>query len=215
VREHVRPGLVSLLKCLPSQALPAKPYKGDLLLNRTVFSIALVSIALPLGPTLLTAQTAAAPGNRVSQTIVLTLTPPAANCPVSLRAQQMPGGDRWVVSGASVKPLAQRLHLTATAPHSGPVVAANITVRGYAGKPRFTPVGTSDQDAGEAARTLDVAFAPARGRDASTDIALAGFSAVTVVDLNSITYSDGSTWKLNAGSSCRTWIDGTMLIAAH
>jgi hypothetical protein len=184
-------------------------------MNRAVFSIAFVSIALSLGSTLLTAQTAVAPGIQVSQTVVLTLASPAANCPVSLRAQQMPGGDRRVVNGASVKPLAQRLHLTATAPHSGPIVAANITVRGYTGKPRFTPVGTSDQDAGDSARTLDVAFAPARGRDASTDIALAGFSAVKVVDLNSITYSDGSTWKLNAGSSCRTWIDGTMLIAAH
>jgi hypothetical protein len=215
VREHARPRLVSLLKSLPGQALPAKPYLGDLLMNRTFFSIALVSIALPLGPALLTSQTTAAPGNRVSPTIVLAPAPPAANCPVSLRAQQMPGGDTWVVNGATVKPFAQRLHLTATAPHSGPVVAASITVRGYAGQPRFTPIGTSDQDAGKASKTLDVAFAPARGREASTDIALAGFSAVTVVDLNSITYADGSTWKLNAGSSCRTWIDGTMLIAAH
>ena len=182
-------------------------------MNRTVFSIALVSIALPLGSTLLTAQIA--PGYRVSPTIVLTLPPLAARCPVSLRAQQMPGGDRRVVNGATVKPLAQKLHLTASTPHSGPVVAANITVRGYDGKPRFTPIGPPDQDAGEAARTLDVTFAPARGREASTDIALAGFSAVTVVDLNSITYADGSTWKLNDGSSCRTWIDGTMLISAH
>jgi hypothetical protein len=127
----------------------------------------------------------------------------------------MPGGDRWVVNGATVKPLAQKLHLTARTPHSGPVVAANITVRGYAGTPRFTPIESPDQDAGKAARTLDVAFAPAQGRETSTDIALAGFSAVTVVDLNSITYADGSTWKLNAAGSCRTRIDGTMLIAAH
>jgi hypothetical protein len=185
-------------------------------MNRTVFfSIALVSIALPLGPTLLTAQTVVAPGNQVSQSAVLKLAPPADRCPVSLRAQQMPGWGRMAVGGAADKTLAQRLHLTATASHSGPVVAANITVRGYAGQPRFTPIGPSGEDAGEASKTLDVTFAPAHGRDASTDFALAGFSAVTVVDLNSITYSDGSTWKLNAGSSCRTWIDGTMLIAAN
>ena len=179
-------------------------------MNRAVFSVAFL-----LGPMLVTAQTAVSPSNPVSRSTVLESASPAAHCPVSLHAQQMPGGDRWVVNGFTVKPLAQRLHLTATASHSGPVVAANITVRGYAGQPRFTPIGPSGEDAGEASKTLDVTFAPAHGRDASTDFALAGFSAVTVVDLNSITYSDGSTWKLNAGSSCRTWIDGTMLIAAN
>jgi hypothetical protein len=179
-------------------------------MNRAVFSIAFL-----LGPTLVTAQTAVPPSSPVSQTAVLEVALPAAHCPVSLHAQQMPGADRWVVNGVSIKPLAQRLHLTATAPHSGPIVAANITVRGYAGKSRFTPVGAPDQDARDSARTLDVAFASGAGGEASTNIALAGFSAVTVVELNSITYSDGSRWKLSAGSSCRTWIDGVMLIAVH
>jgi hypothetical protein len=179
-------------------------------MNRAIFSVAFL-----LGPAFVTAQTAVAPSNPVSQTAVLEIAPPAANCPVSLHAEQMPGGDRRAVNGAPGKTLAQMLHLTLTAPHSGPVIAANITVRGYTGKARSTPVGLSNQDAGNSARTLDVAFAPAQGGEASTDIALAGFSAVTVVELNSITYSDGSRWKLSAGSSCRTWIDGTMLVAAH
>ena len=180
-------------------------------MNRAVFSIAFL-----LGPMSVIAQTAVPPGNPVSQTVVVVVAPPvAARCPVSLHARQMPGADRWVVNGVSVKPLAQRLRLTATAPHTGPIVAANITVRGYAGSPRLTPVGPANQDAGDSARTLDVAFPPGAGREASTDIALAGFSAVTVIDLNSITYSDGSRWKLNAGSSCRTWIDGMMLVATH
>jgi hypothetical protein len=179
-------------------------------MNRAVFSIAFF-----LGPTFVTAQTAVPAGNPVSQTAVREVAPPSARCPVSLHAQQMPGADRWVVNGVTVKPLAQRLRLTATAPHSGPIVAANITVHGYAGRPRFTSVGAANQDAGDSARTLDVAFAPGADREASTDIALAGFSAVMVVELNSITYSDGSRWKLSAGSSCRTWIDGMMLVATH
>jgi hypothetical protein len=180
-------------------------------MNRAVFSVAFL-----LGPMLVTAQTAVSPSNPVSRSTVLESASPAAHCPVSLHAQQMPGGDRWVVNGFTVKPLAQRLHLTATAPpHAGPIVAANITVRGYTGKARFTPVGVAGQDEGNAAKTLDVAFASGGGKQASTDIALAGFSAVTVVALNSITYSDGASWKLSAGSSCRTWIDGMMLVAVH
>ena len=173
-------------------------------MKRAVLSIALLPIALLLGSTSL-----------VAQTTVVVLASPAASCPVSLRAQQMPGGDKMVVNGVAHKALAQMLHLTATAPHSRQITGANVTVRGYTSKARFLTLGMSNQDTGDSAKNLDVTFAPADDKDASTDISLAGFSAVTVVDLNSVTYADGSTWKLAAGSSCRSWIDGVMLVSSH
>jgi len=39
-----------------------------------------------------------------------------------------------------------------------------------------------------------------------------GLSAVSMIDLNSVTYSDGSTWKLAAGSVCSSRIDPMMLV---
>lgn len=179
-------------------------------MNHTVLSIALV-----LGPTLVAAQTTVAVQDTPAHTTVLQIAAQPDNCPISLRAQQMPGGDRMVVDGVPVKTIAQMLHLTASAPHSRQVTAANITVRGYSNKARFMPTGLTNQDAGDAAKTMDVNFASTSEKDASTDVSVAGFSAVTVVDLNSVTYSNGSTWKLAAGRSCRSWIDGVMLVAVH
>lgn len=179
-------------------------------MNRTVLSIALV-----FGPTLLTAQSLVAPNDASLQKTAIQLAAAADNCPVSLRAQQMPGGDRIVVNGVPSKAVAQMLHLTASAPGTRQVTAANITVRGYGNKARFLPAGLTNQDTGDAAKTMDVNFAAKGDRDASTDVSLAGFSAVTAIDVSSVTYSDGSTWKLAAGKACRTWIDGFMLVAGH
>jgi hypothetical protein len=179
-------------------------------MNRTV-----VSIALLLGPALLTAQSTVALKDAPVQTMIIQLPAQPDSCPVSLRAQQTPGGDRMEVNGVPGKTMAQRLHLTASSPRSRQVVAANVTVRGYGNKARVLPTGLSSQNTGDTARTIDIAFTAAAGKDASTDVTLAGFSAVTVIDVNSVTYSDGSTWKLAAGSSCRSWIDGAMLVAAH
>lgn len=176
---------------------------------------AALSLALALAPSALVAQTAGAVQDAPAHTMVLEIAAPAANCPVSLRAQQMPGGDRMMVNGVPGKAIAQMLHLTAIAPRSRQVVAANVTVRGYSSKARFLPTRLSNQDAADASKTLDVAFNFATNKETSADVSVAGFSAVTVVDLNSVTYSDGSTWKLAAGSACRSWIDGFMLVAAH
>jgi hypothetical protein len=38
---------------------------------------------------------------------------------------------------------------------------------------------------------------------------------VGVIDLNSVTFADGSTWKIAQGQSCRVWVDGLMLVSGH
>ena len=179
-------------------------------MNRTVLSIALM-----LGPTLLAAQTIVAPKESSLQTTAIQLAAALDNCPVSLHAQQMPGWDRMVVNGVPLKTMAQTLRLTASTPGKRQVSAANITVHGYSNKARLLPTEMTNQNTGDAAKTIDVTFAATGDKDASTDVSVAGLSAVTVVDVNSVTYSDGSTWRLAAGRSCRSWIDGVMLVSGR
>jgi len=179
-------------------------------MNRT----AAVSFALLFGSTILVAQTASQNQAPV-QTTTLSVAPPPSSCPVSLHARQTPGWDKMVVNGASPKSTSQMLHLTVAAPHPRSVVAANVTVRGFSNKARLLPTGLSNQDSSDAAKTLDVTFSAATGKEVSADISVPGLTAVSVIDLNSVTYSDGSTWKLAAGSSCRSWIDGFMLVSSH
>jgi secreted PhoX family phosphatase len=135
-------------------------------------------------------------------------------CPVSLRARQTGGGDMVKVNGVPVNGVAQRLHLIVTNPDSRRVVAANVTVRGFADKARFAET-LSSQDNSDAARTMDVRFLAGSGKEVSADLRVPGLTAVSAIDLNSVTYADGSIWKLAAGGSCRSWIDGLMLVSGN
>jgi len=151
------------------------------------------------------------PQTRVRISPLLTL---IDTCPISLQARHAPGGDMIKVDGVPIKGIAQMLHLTVTNPDSRHVVAANVTVRGFANKGRLMQA-MSDQDSYDAAKTLDVSFPSGSSKEAAADLRVPGFSAVTLIDLNSVTYSDGSSWKLAAGGSCRSWIDGLMLVSSH
>jgi len=118
-----------------------------------------------------------------------------------------------VVNGVRIKGIAQLLHLIVTSPNSKRVVAANVTVHGFANKGRVVPT-LSAQDSSDATKTFDVKF-PAEPKEISTDLAVPGFSAVSAIDLNSVTYADGSTWKLAAGSTCSSRIDPIMQTGSH
>jgi hypothetical protein len=175
-----------------------------------------VSCIIVLGSVVLAAQTGSQKTtdnkqNQVQATVIQVA--PPASCPVSLYARQAPGGERMMVNGVPVKASAQKLHLIVTSPNSKRVVAANVTVHGFANKGRVVQT-MSTQDPSDAAKTFDVSF-PAGPREISTDLAVPGFSGVSVIDLNSVTYSDGSTWKLTVGSACSSRIDPMMLISSH
>ena len=135
---------------------------------------------------------------------------PMNGCPVTLRAGHNPGGDTMEVNGVRTGSVAQMLHLSVANRDSRPIVAANVTVHGLANKPRLTKT-QPDHNTADAAKTLDVQFAAGTGKEVAADLTVPGLSAATAIELNSVTYADGSTWKL-AGSFCRAPIDGVMRI---
>lgn len=150
------------------------------------------------------------------QQATVQVSPMIGTCPISLHAQQSSAASRREVGGGDAHPqgVAQSLHLSVTNPDSRRVVAATVTVRGFANKGRLVQV-LSTQSGSDAAKTMDVRFSPVSGGDVSADLRVPGLSAVSEVDLKSVTYSDGSVWKLAAGASCRSWIDGLMLVSNH
>jgi hypothetical protein len=137
-------------------------------------------------------------------------------CPISLRAQQSSAATRREVGSDDPGPkgVAQSLHLIVTNPDSRRLVAANVTVRGFADKARFVET-LSSQDNSDAARTMDVRFLAGSGKEASADLRVPGLTAVSSIDLNSVTFADGSIWKPVAGDSCRSWINGFVLVSSH
>jgi hypothetical protein len=176
---------------------------------------AAVSFALLLASTTLVAQ-AVSPTQPQAQIQTLSVAPPPSSCPISLHAQQSSAATRREVGSDDGRPkdIAQRLHITVAAPDSKRIVAANVTVRGFANKARLMQA-MANQDSSDAAKTMDVPFVVGSGKQVSADLRVPGLTAVSAIDLNSVTYDDGSVWKLAAGSSCRSSIDGFMLVSSH
>jgi hypothetical protein len=176
-----------------------------------------VLLALLFGSIPLTAQNAGQP-----QTLNFTvkLPPVPSSCPVSLLAQQTAGGNMLAVKNGQSKGPAQGLHLILTNRDSRQIILATVTVRGLTAKGRIThtlsdPATVIQHDDSDAARTLAVTFAAGPNSAFFTDIRVPGLTAVNAIDLDSITYADGSTWKLSAGKTCRTVPDPAMLIVSR
>jgi hypothetical protein len=184
---------------------------GGVARRHLVNRAAVISIAFLLASTVVIAQTGS---QSQPKTTFISVTLPSNNCPVSLHARHAGSGGMREVDGVPINRPAQILHLDVTNPDSKQIVAANVTVRGFADKARFMPA-TTTQDNSDAARTLDVKFPVSSGNETAADLRVPGFTAVTAIDLNSVTYSDGSSWKLANGGSCRSWVDGLMLVSSH
>jgi hypothetical protein len=176
------------------------------------------SSTAPDGSTVWTTQTLSQTDARKAGIRIPALT---NSCPVSLRAKQAAAAFARQVNnggpqdnGTRPRDIAQRLHLSVTSADSRRVVAANVTVRGFANKGRFVET-MSTGDNTDAAKTFDVQFRAGPEHEISTELWVPGLSAVRSIDLNSITYDDGSTWKLAAGGSCSALVDGVMLIGGR
>ena len=140
--------------------------------------------------------------------------PPDGACPVSMHAQQKAGGDILVTRDGQRHPLAQRIHLILRS-LANPVVAAKVTVRGTNGKPRAVPTMLMPGNSGEAAKTLDLRFDTVENGEASTDLSLSGFTSVSSIRLDSLTFADGTIWVPASGQSCRTTPDPFMLVSSR
>jgi hypothetical protein len=156
---------------------------------------------------------AQSPTQPKSQTTIIVTLPTVEACPVGMQARQRPGGYLRSAHGEQrVEGLAQRIFLTLTGGQSRQISKAVVTVRGLTAKNRVLPALSTDGDASDITKTLSLTFTPGSGRAVSTNLVLAGFTAVNSIELGSVTYGDGSTWKYSGGTGCRVAPDPLMLI---
>ena len=138
---------------------------------------------------------------------------PVQGCPVDMRVRQRMGGDTVAVdaNGVKRKVFAQRLRLILNSfrqDNSGrEVVSATVTVHGTGTEARMRPLGAGndhgDLNSGSKARTLSVSMSNWGEPGVAGDFLLPGFTSASRVDLESITYDDGSTWKLSKNETCQ------------
>jgi hypothetical protein len=107
--------------------------------------------------------------------------------------------------------LEQRIHVTMTNLSAQEIVKAQITVHGFSDKWRAIPLAGAAPDL---TRTVNLVL-DVRGNDrASSDLSLRRFTSVASVDVNSLTYADGSAWQASVPGACSVTPERIMLLSA-
>ncbi len=148
---------------------------------------------------------------------------PAPTCPVSMHALQGSGTGLVPVRGEQrVSGSSQRIHLVLNSSKSAKIVGAKVKVFGLSGKNRIEKASvnpnttldlTNQKSTFDVTRTLDVTFTPESETSVATDLVLPGFTSVLSIQLESLSYKDGSTWAVAGQRACHVAPDPMMLVA--
>ncbi len=139
-------------------------------------------------------------------------------CPVDLRAQHLAATEMVKTTGkAAPKGPGQRLQLALGSAATRQIVRATITVYGLSvnSKGHVWRTAPGQGPSSDAVQTLTVPFSMGADGIATAEVWAPGFTAVEAIDLKSVVYTDGSTWSLADGATCRIVPDPFMLVAQH
>lgn len=137
----------------------------------------------------------------------------SVTCPVAMRAERR--GTQWVMQarsgGRSVA--GQRIYLEIER-GKDTAVEAKVTVHGTRARARFLPaLSTENQGAADALKSFTLHANSADKGNIASDLRLEGFTSVQSVNLDSITYADGSVWTARAAQRCSVEPDPLMLVS--
>ena len=136
------------------------------------------------------------------------------SCPVQMNARHEWGLTAKVATDkAPPKGIGQQLHIALTNAKSEEITGIKITVYGSSGKGSLLSARVADANSPEATKTFDLKLTVGAKEDASTDLWVSGLTAVTHIDLDTVTYVDGSKWSSSALETCHFKPDAMMLIS--
>jgi hypothetical protein len=146
---------------------------------------------------------------------------PINRCPIGMHVMQGSGMQMLRADDGKVNQLLTPSLTLAPKDHRD-LAKATVTARGYA-----VQHGTLDLVARkmipdhpapkqkELEKTLTVNLSPDGADNFSAELQLPGFGILNTVELNAVTYTDGSVWKVSSADDCRIAPDPLLLIAAH
>lgn len=137
-----------------------------------------------------------------SSTFTATI-PPAASCPISMRAQHGVDGGMIAVSGAVHNGLGQQLKLTLKNPGNTTISAIRIMVHGWDGSLRWAPARTVKSNDTNASRTIEIKTPIAPHKTARANLWVSGLTSVESIDLIEVRYARGLSWRASASHACR------------
>lgn len=136
-------------------------------------------------------------------------------CPVSMRAQQTAGWNMVKVEPRQPRESLtfQSIHLILADGRTAQVTGARVKVRGLTDKARVLPA-SGQEGPSEITRIVNVNFDGGGMNEVAADLVLHGFTSIKSIDLQSLTYADGSVWKAEE-LVCRAFPDPLMLVGAR
>jgi hypothetical protein len=154
-------------------------------------------------------------GQQSAQPTTLKATPFSATCPVSLHAGHLADGSLVRTDNAHPRGVGQWLSLSFTGRDEKQITRARLTVRGLTPKGHMTQARSVGTGSVDAVQTFNVEFSPGPQSIAVANLWVPGMSAVQRIDVQSVDYHDGSTWKLADGQSCSVRPDPLMLVTSR
>jgi hypothetical protein len=147
-----------------------------------------------------------------------------AGCPLGMQASHETGlpvamNAGPTINGGPIAPSipaparAQRIRLTLANLLAHDIASAQFVVHGFSDKGRAMNLANRSP-APDLAKTVDVVQIVKGKGQASSELSLSRFAAVTSIDLNSITYADGATWHTPSSGACSITPDLIMLVAS-
>jgi hypothetical protein len=143
---------------------------------------------------------------------------PRADCPVGMKVNHGPSALKRNTEYGPFAPPApkvqeQRIQLTMTNPSAKEIVSAQITVYGFSDNWRAIPLAGA-RDTPDLRKTVNLVLNVKGNNHASSDLSLNRFTSVAYVDLDSLTYADGATWKASSPAACSVTPELLMLVSA-
>ncbi len=133
-----------------------------------------------------------------------------AGCPVSFSASRLPNGG-MLEAGPTAQTRRPALHVAFSPLNSHLIVQADITLHGIAGR-HVIPAGQNAVT--DTTETFSVSLSTNNRLGLDSVIYPHKLTGVLVVELNSLTYADGTRWHASAQAPCRITPDSFQMVAA-
>jgi hypothetical protein len=141
-------------------------------------------------------------------------------CPIVMSARHLMGAHisqarKGDPPNPSTKVTSPSLRLLLASRDSRQIIAATIKVHGFAGESRAIPIQNGMGTGSDASQTIKLQFTQEPGNEATAVFGATNMAVIQTIDLESVVYADGSTWRLADGQSCWIAPDPLMLISSR
>jgi hypothetical protein len=149
------------------------------------------------------------------QPAVLNGVPMSSGCPIGMRVEHGNSEQSLQANGERPTGIAQQLHVVMSNLGSADIVGAQITAHGFAAKTRSLPAQYPHTGSPKLTKTVALKLTMKSEGNAYSDVRLPSFTTVSLIDLDSVTYADGSTWHSSASQTCHAVPELMMLVSSR